>query len=102
VISQQETSVNGFMGSQHTYQLPSKDKLGLAGPKDVDVAIAPEELEHLDQETLKRKYTETVKGSKPTGRREDLSDLVDEHAQLQAQKRVKKDDTKKRHKDFKF
>jgi splicing factor 3B subunit 2 len=87
VLPQQQTSISGFMGSSHAYTVESKD-----------VALDPEELEHLDQETLKRKYEETTKVTRK--RHEDVSDLVDEHAKMQAQKRVKKDT--KKHKDFKF
>jgi splicing factor 3B subunit 2 len=103
VLSQQETSIKGFMGSAHTYHVPSKDKLGLAGPNDVDVALNPEELESMDSETLKRKYQETVKQSSATVAREDLSDMVTEHETRQQQKRGRKEDSsKKKHKEFKF
>jgi hypothetical protein len=87
------------MGSEYKYQLPATDKLG---PKDVEVALNPEELESLDQETLKRKYEATLQNSRSNVKREDLSDMVEEHARQQSQKRIKKDDPKKKHKDFKF
>lgn len=101
VLSQKETSIHGFMGSTHTYELPSSrtDKLNLAN-KTVDVALNPEDLESLDQDTLKRKYTENLEKSTVQTKHEDLSDMVQEHAQKQSMKRPKLKDGKK--KDFKF
>ncbi|KAJ3269726.1 hypothetical protein HDV01_001068 [Terramyces sp. JEL0728] len=93
VLSSTEKTTSGFMASTHTYQV--KDKLGLAN-KQVDVSLNPEELENIDQETLKRKY----ESSKPQQQqKEDFSDMVNEHAEKQAFKRQKKEEPKKK---FKF
>ena len=90
VLPQRETSIRGFMGSQHGYEVSRK--------KQVEVELNPEELEKgLDPETLKRKYNEKVEASLPV--RQDLSDMVLEHAQ---NKKTKRDDKSKRHKEFKF
>jgi hypothetical protein len=86
------------MSSTHTYNITGsdrKDKLGLAS-KTVDIALNPEELESMDAETLKRKFEEGSKASKVQGSKEDLSDMVAEHADRHSKR------SRKERKDFKF
>jgi splicing factor 3B subunit 2 len=99
ILSQKENKISGFMGSTHTYELPSrKDKLGLV-PKSVNLAFNPEDLDGLDEATLKRKYEEEIENKTNVVRGEDFSDMVAEHAEKQ-QGRKRKDG--KRQKEFKF
>ncbi|KAG5458641.1 MAG: DUF382-domain-containing protein, partial [Olpidium bornovanus] len=127
VLPERQTSISGFMGSQHSYDLsnvaaaavhaaaPSstaphkgaKRKLG-AG---VDVALEPSDLDNLDEEALREKYDAAAAAASVAGPggapadREDLSDMVAEHAGKQAKKRKRIEEAKgkdKKGKEFKF
>ncbi|KAJ3162390.1 Splicing factor 3B subunit 2 [Geranomyces michiganensis] len=129
VVPERQKAVQGFMGSQHTYDLSgaaavptyqdptaaatssatkgAKRKGGpLDGSSAIDVALNPEDLEEglNDEAMLRKKYDQQLHVSKPNA--EDFSDLVAEHASKQAKKKQKKDDTKAKEKDksknFKF
>ena len=85
------------MSSTHTYSVP--------GTKAVEISLNPEDLESgIDNETLKRKFDETVKESSKRGsafsnrQREDFSDLVNDHAEKQSKKKSRRDEKR----DFKF
>ncbi|RKP08384.1 hypothetical protein THASP1DRAFT_10235, partial [Thamnocephalis sphaerospora] len=104
VLQEQGTSVSGFMGSQHVYDLGNTkgSKRKPAGP-GVEVALDPSEMENLDEDAIKARY-EAELGAKRNAQ-EDFSDMVAEHATKQAKKRQKVSDAKtkdKKHKDFKF
>jgi splicing factor 3B subunit 2 len=71
----------------------------------VEVTLDPNELENLDEASLKKKYDTAHSGTK----REDFSDMVAEHMTKQtAKKKQKKDDggssssSSKKYKEFKF
>jgi len=102
IIPQKETTITGFMGSQHIYNMDAvtggnKRK----NANDIEVALNPEELEEgLDEDTVRRKYEQQMEMEKESQVKEDFSDMVAEHAQRQAKKRKKMED--KKYKDFKF
>ncbi|RIA84140.1 hypothetical protein C1645_808909 [Glomus cerebriforme] len=96
VLPQKETSISGFMGSQHVYDLSgslkgAKRKAVGAG---VDVALDPSEMANLDEETLRVKFEEAQQATLPEGAHEDFSDMVAEHASKQAKKRQKVADSR--------
>ncbi|KAI8321003.1 DUF382-domain-containing protein [Martensiomyces pterosporus] len=119
---QATTQLEGIVGSQYTYDVsvafdPSKKaaKAGTGGRKSkpmgkgVDIALDASELAGLDQETLQAKYEEAAMQDGPAGaggvQQEDLSDMVAEHAAMQARKRkanAPDSSSKKKAKDFKF
>ncbi|CAG8509211.1 5265_t:CDS:10 [Paraglomus brasilianum] len=121
VLPQKETSITGFMGSQHVYDISnatgtSKGTKRKAVGAGVEVALDPSEMANLDEETLRAKFDEAQAASRPEGAHEDLSDMVAEHASKQAKKRQKIADAKaaardagsggqaptKKYKEFKF
>ncbi|KAJ3021365.1 Splicing factor 3B subunit 2 [Thoreauomyces humboldtii] len=115
VVPERQTSVKGFMGSQHTYDLsgappvvtldapaPNKGTKRKADGSGVDVALNPEDLEEgLDDATIRKKYEQQLHvGKAPV---EDFSDMVADQASKQAKKRAKKDDKKEKDKPkYKF
>ncbi|KAF9405245.1 hypothetical protein BGZ94_003674, partial [Podila epigama] len=106
VLQQKQTSITGFMGSQHVYDLSSaassKKRKNMG---EVDVELDPSELENMDAETLQEKYEQGLQASMPEAHREDLSDLVGEHLANQAKKRKQAQDKKtgkEKDKNFKF
>ena len=100
ILPQKETSIRGFMGSQHGYDLGKKKE-------DVEISLNPDEIEGgLDSEAVKRKYEATLEPA-ATGvlaglPKEDLSDMVKEHESKMAKKKQKKDDKGRDGKKFKF
>nr|KAJ3420606.1 hypothetical protein HK105_005475 [Polyrhizophydium stewartii] len=128
VIDQKSSAIRGFMGSQHVYDMSAassgggggavgsagsesaaakaaaaKRKLGIVS-SGVDVALNPEDLAAgLDGGAIQRRFDEQVSAvrAETAGVREDMSDMVAEHAQRQAKKRQKRDESDKRDK-FKF
>jgi splicing factor 3B subunit 2 len=70
ILEQKEAHVdqNTLFGSAHTYVVPpiggDKEKKKKAAPGQVELALAPEELEGLDAETLKRKYQQQLETEK--------------------------------------
>jgi len=116
VLEQKETSVGAaIMGSTHTYVVPtekrelkSKNTVNLiksqAGEK-LDIALEPEEVENLENlttETLQKKY-DTAMSEKINVPREDVSDIIAEHAQKEQKKRKKdqRDSSRKKSKNNK-
>ncbi|EGF80398.1 hypothetical protein BATDEDRAFT_35091 [Batrachochytrium dendrobatidis JAM81] len=117
VVEQKETSIKGFMGSQHVYDMSNvtaassgsgaavesaaskasaaKRKLGIVSSA-IQVSLNPDDLaDGLDDGTLKRKFDQevlAVRAEAAVGR-EDFSDMVAENAQKQAKKRQKKDES---------
>jgi splicing factor 3B subunit 2 len=93
------------MGTEYVYDVASALKGGQKrkATDEVEVALAPEELANLDEETLKAKYEQQRREASDSTRGEDMSDLVAEHANKQAKKRQKKDtSSSKKGKEFKF
>ncbi|KAK4337163.1 hypothetical protein RND71_043479 [Anisodus tanguticus] len=71
-----------IMGSTHVYEINSNTTLRKT-KGSVDVALNPNELESLDSETIAAKYDETLKKESDSLQKEDLSDMVAEHAARQ-------------------
>lgn len=70
--------------------------------RDVDVALAPEELENLDDATLASKYAAQLEVQKTDAQKEDFSDMVAEQAAKAKKKRDVKDSKEKKYKEVKF
>ncbi len=68
--------------------------------KEVDITLNPSELENLTDDMLKEKYEQRLAAQAQAQVKEDLSDLVVEHAKKKAKKEKEKKD--KKYKDFKF
>ncbi|XP_077997203.1 splicing factor 3B subunit 2-like isoform X2 [Glandiceps talaboti] len=97
-----------MMGSTYTYDLVGPKKTGQApGGTDQGIAVAldPSELD-LDTAAIEAKYEETVREQQNQLEKEDLSDMVAEHAAKQKKKRKaqQSQDSKpsKKYKEFKF
>ncbi|KAJ1627443.1 hypothetical protein T492DRAFT_595754 [Pavlovales sp. CCMP2436] len=100
-VLEQKTNAIGSaaFGSAHTYSLPAPNAAADAAQPSakaakrlqgaVDVALDPSELEDLDEETLKRRYEETVNAGKRAAQREDFSDLIEEHEARKRRKQVR-------------
>ncbi|KAI9142383.1 hypothetical protein BKA69DRAFT_1017699, partial [Paraphysoderma sedebokerense] len=118
VLQQKDTSVKGFMGSQHVYDLANVIVGGSGSATDqskkrkhpaesATVSLDPSELEDgISSTTLKQKYessiavssttstTTTATGSNVPGAGEDFSDMVAEYSAKQANKKRKVDKDK--------
>lgn len=70
--------------------------------RDIDVALAPEELENLDDATLASKYAAQLEVQKTEAQKEDFSDMVAEQAARAKKKRDVKDSKEKKYKEVKF
>ncbi|KAJ3052802.1 hypothetical protein HK097_005640 [Rhizophlyctis rosea] len=103
ILPERQTSVQGFMGSTHTYDLSSSDSSSRKRKADqVDVALNPEDMEEgIDADVLKRKYEAQMEGRRAEGRGEDLSDMVAEHVR-KGEKKRKEGKKDKKGKEFKF
>ncbi|KAK4223028.1 putative spliceosome associated protein [Podospora fimiseda] len=106
VIPERQTRVEGFFGSDKTYDLSHKPVLGQEDdtrkrkkPGDVDVAINPDELAGLSKEEIRRKYEQGrkeeggmgVQWNKTAGFDEDLSDMIAQ----ESRKRQKRDEERR-------
>ena len=91
VIEEKESNVGGSMfGSSHTYAIPGKEKdsrpdfvrsqLASSSDGNINIALAPEELENLDANTLKQKYVAQLEAEKNARakQKEDFSDVFEE------------------------
>ncbi|KAI9017838.1 hypothetical protein BC832DRAFT_523671, partial [Gaertneriomyces semiglobifer] len=89
VLPEKSTSVKGFMGSEHVYDL-SAGASGSGKRKAVgetEVSLNPDELQSgLDSEVVRKAYERSKEGST----KEDFSDMVAEHAQREREKRKKR------------
>jgi len=107
------------MGSDHTYVIPDKEKRALnpgaqkrldilksqaVGSADVEVTLTPDEIEGLDDESIKKLYAQRVEDMRSANRGEDFSDMVAAKAVQQKRKAAAKQEEKaaKKQKDFKF
>merc|ERR1719365_185089 len=101
------------MGSTHTYDVTSGSGGGGGGQKaggggGVDIALNPDELDLNDTEAMAAKAEAAVREQEAMLSKEDLSDMVAEHAARQSSKRkrqaAKEQDSKsaKKYKEFKF
>jgi len=122
VIQQTETSVgNALVGSSHKYIMPgtataasdkkepkSKDRVNLIhsqATEKLDITLNPSEVENLEELTpdmLQKKYDAELAKNKEV--REDVSDIIEEHAKKKRKKEggKDKDKDKKKYKEFKF
>merc|ERR1719167_1058666 len=97
---------NAMMGSTHTYDI--KRATGTKGRADmqVEMALNPEEIENMDSETMAIRAEAALKEQQSQLAKEDLSDMVAEHAAKQKNKRkrqeAKEDPKAKKYKEFKF
>ncbi|KAK4165054.1 putative spliceosome associated protein [Cladorrhinum sp. PSN259] len=105
VIPERQTRVEGFFGSDKTYDLSHKPVLGQDDdtrkrkkPGDVDVAINPDELAGLSKDEIRRKYEQGRKeeGGMGTqwnkeGFEEDLTDMIAQ----ESRKRQKRDEERR-------
>jgi len=106
-----QASVGGaLMGSSHKYVVPGArasnrvDLIRSQKTEGVEMAIAPEELEDMDAETLRQRY-EQQEASKRAGQYADVSDVVaEELGKRQKRKAGGAGDqkSKKAKEDFKF
>jgi len=117
VLSTQDAgSARGqFMASTHTYDMATiappkepkvdpRDKLGLASKanQSVELALAPEELEGLDEEQLKAKFDAKQAEDKESAKGEDYSDIMEEGEKKRKAKQVSREDKSKKQKEFRF
>jgi len=103
VIHEKKANVGAaMMGSSHVYDINMPGGKKTVGGEGVEIALDPSELE-LDPAAMSAKYDETIKEREKIKEKEDLSDMVAEHA---AKKKRKKptDSGKaaKKYKEFKF
>merc|ERR1719328_689916 len=107
-----------MMGSTHTYDLgqagvsatrqaPVPVGSGGTGPGGVEMALNPEEVDLMDTEAMAAKAEAALRDQQANLAKEDLSDMVAEHAAKAANKRKRlanKDEGKsaKKYKEFKF
>merc|ERR550517_178303 len=95
-----------MMGSTHTYDI--KRATGTKGRADtqVEMALNPEEIENMDSETMAIRAEAALREQQSQLAKEDLSDMVAEHAAKQKNKRKrqeqKEDPKQKKYKEFKF
>merc|ERR1712150_367571 len=91
----QQVGQDGWMGSAHVYDMSAvqqtvsgkkaADKLASEG---IEVALNPEELD-LDSAAMQAKYDQSMREHQAHLEKEDLSDMVAEHAAKQSKKRKK-------------
>ena len=102
-----------MMGSTHTYDLSKAGKGGAASAYDgaggVELALNPEEVDLMDTDAMQARAEAALREQQASLAKEDLSDMVAEHAAKQSNKRKRmaaKDDGEgrggKKYKEFKF
>merc|ERR1712097_32846 len=102
VIGEKEVKIgSALMGSERIYDVSgaasSKKTIG----SGVDVAIAPEDLENLDEEGLRKAFEKQKEKDVQARRGEDFSSMVKDHARQQKRKADAKRDDAKSSKKFK-
>jgi splicing factor 3B subunit 2 len=92
VLQEKKSAVAGaMMGSTHVYDIATAigKKVGeKVSAEGIEVALNPEELD-LDTAAMQAKYEQTVREQQSQLEKEDLSDMVAEHAAKQQKKRKK-------------
>ena len=104
VIGEKRAKIGtALMGSERVYDISGTSSKKTIG-SGVDVAIAPEDLENLDEEGLRKAFEKQKEKDASARRGEDFSGMVKDHARAQKRKMDnKKDDGKKSNaKKFKF
>ena len=94
-----------MMGSTHTYDIQGSSHSRREG--GVEVALNPDELDLMDTEAMAAKAEAALREQQAMLSKEDLSDMVAEHAAKQSSKRKRqagKEESKsnKKYKEFKF
>jgi len=101
VIPEKKVDKSGreMMGSTHTYDISAAT---LRKGQGIDVALDPSDLEAgaLDTASMAARYEQTMKEQSSHLAKEDLSDMVAEHAARQ--KRKKQQDSSKSSKKYQF
>merc|ERR1719291_312839 len=94
-----------MMGSTHTYDV----KTAAAKPKGaaVEMALNPEEIDEMDSEAMALRAEAALREQQANLAKEDLSDMVAEHAAKQKNKRKRQEhkdekEKNKKYKEFKF
>jgi hypothetical protein len=88
VLPEKPVSVGGsMMGSSKVYDLSNAKKVTAEG-MDMDIALNPDELD-LDADALQARYNQQLKEQQNVGEKEDLGDMVSDHAAKQNKKRKK-------------
>merc|ERR1711915_573486 len=94
-----------MMGSAHTYDLGKRTGKG-GREAAVELALNPEEIDNMDSETMALRAEAALREQQNLLAKEDLSDMVAEHAAKQKNKRkaqaAKEDPKAKKYKEFKF
>ncbi|XP_067680182.1 splicing factor 3B subunit 2-like [Haliotis asinina] len=108
VLPEKKTAVGGaMMGSAHVYDMTgvTAKKVGDKVPTEgIEVSLNPEELD-LDTAAMQAKYDQTVREQQSQLEKEDLSDMVAEHAAKQKKRKKQQQDSgksAKKYKEFKF
>jgi len=95
-----------MMGSTHTYDLGKRTGKGGRDETRVELALNPEEIDMMDSETMAMRAEAALREQQSQLTKEDLSDMVAEHAAKQKNKRkrqeAKEDPKTKKYKEFKF
>lgn len=87
------------MGSTHVYDVPTAT---LRKGQGVEVTLDPNNLD-MDPSAMAAKYEQSLKEQSTQLQKEDLSDMVAEHAARQKRKKQQETTkTTKKYKDFKF
>lgn len=105
VLDEKEASIGSgtLLGTTHTYAVPVAMRVDLLRSQktdEVDVTLAPEELEDID-DVLPAKYEEAREVEKLRNKPEDFSDMVAENPMKRKRKTQEKDSRSKK-KTFKF
>merc|ERR1719282_848659 len=94
-----------MMGSTHTYDLGKRTGKG-GREAAVELALNPEEIDNMDSETMALRAEAALREQQNLLAKEDLSDMVAEHAAKQKNKRKaqqsREDPKAKKYKEFKF
>merc|ERR1719369_2084738 len=95
-----------MMGSSHTYDLGKRTGKGGRDETRAELALNPEEIDMMDSETMAMRAEAALREQQSQLAKEDLSDMVAEHAAKQKNKRkrqeAKEDPKTKKYKEFKF
>jgi len=96
-----------MMGSTHTYDIKGTAKGKPGSEAAVEMALNPEEIDEMDSEAMALRAEAALREQQANLAKEDLSDMVAEHAAKQRNKRKRQEqkdekDKSKKYKEFKF
>ncbi|XP_014770914.1 splicing factor 3B subunit 2 [Octopus bimaculoides] len=111
ILPEKKTNVGAnMMGSAHIYDMsavtgmPTQKRFGeKGGTEAIEVALNPEELD-MDSAAMQAKYEQTMREQQSQLEKEDLTDMVAEHAAKQRKRKRQQQDSgkAKKYKEFKF